>query len=687
MSQFNVIVPFPEDADYLKQAAEVPGTRKPGQTGHYQCTAYPFLTLQSPGTFTNLLEIWEEGLRCSEGGPLFGHRPLISKDPIKYAPYYEWESWPSVDVRRRAIGSAFYRLFKNGELGGGQLNTVGIWSRNIPEWQIIDLGLQAYSLVGVSLYDTLGKDSVEYIINHAETSVVCATSDHIPFLLKLAPHVPILKMVICMDDIPEQAFSVLKAWGNEKGVRVLPLHELQEMGAADLVEPIKPTPNQLATICYTSGTTGNPKGALLTHGNLANAVHAQLHAYSLNDDRCAISYLPLAHIYERVMALCNMAVGGRIGFSTGDPLRLLEDMQALRPTFVAAVPRVLNRIYQAAMVAAQAPGPKGWLFRKAAEAKLQQLHATGIRTHPIWDRLVFNKIAAVLGGKVQMMACGSAPISITAMDFLRISLGCDILEGYGMTENGGSCTHVWPRDPTSSGTVGPPIPNMELKLVDVPAMGYTAEDKPNPRGEICCRGDGCFIGYYKDENNTKATIDEDGWVHTGDVGEFDGCGRLKIVDRVKNIMKLAQGEYVAVEYIENVYSSCPLVAQLFVHGDSLQSYLLAIVVPDPVPLSALVSRLYGKTVASDDAKALQEAVQDPQVNAAVLAELTKQAQAAQLKGFEMIKRIYVTMEPFTVDNGCLTPTFKMRRKETYTKYKEELDALYENPLPPTSSKL
>ncbi|KZT11408.1 acetyl-CoA synthetase-like protein [Laetiporus sulphureus 93-53] len=687
MSQYNIPVPFPPEADYKRQSAEVPGTQRPGQTGHYRCTAYDLLTLQSPRTFKTLTEIFDEGLRRAGDGPFLGHRPLVSKKPLKYADHYEWLSWPQVDVRRRALGSAVYKLFQSGALGGGQIDTVGIWSKNMPEWQVIDLALQAYGMVGVSLYDTLGKDSVEYIINHAEITIVFATSDHIPFLLNIASKVPGLKVVVAMDDISDKSKEILAAWGREKNIEIQTMHDLEEMGAGDPVEPITATADQLATICYTSGTTGNPKGVLLTHGNLASDVHSQLHAYNVHEDRCSISYLPLAHIYERVMALCNIAVGGRVGFSTGDPLRLLEDMQVLKPTFVAAVPRVLNRIYQAVMVAGSAPGLKGKLFRHATEVKIQRLHIDGERSHPLWDRLVFKKVAAAMGGKVELMACGSAPISPTVMNFLRIALCCDILEGYGMTENGGTCTHVWPKDPTSSGTVGPPVPNIELKLVDVPAMGYTAQDRPYPRGEICCRGDGCFIGYFKDEKNTVSTIDEEGWTHTGDVGQFDECGRLKIVDRVKNIMKLAQGEYVALENIENVYSSCPLVSQLFVHGDSLQSYLLAIVVPDPIQFAGFLSRLWGEAVTPEEVGRLEEALRDPKVNAALLTELTKQAHAVKLRGFEMIKRIHLTLDPFTVENGCLTPTFKVRRKETYNKFKRELDALYDLPPPPTSGKL
>jgi len=168
MSEYNVPILFPQNADYLTQSAEVPGTRKPGQTGHYRGTAFPFLTLQSPGTFRTLTEIFDEGFKRSDNGPIFGHRPLVSQKPLKYAGYYQWQTWPQVDVRRRAIGSALQKLFRTGALGGGQLETVGIWSRNIPEWQIVDLALHAYGKIGVSLYDTLGKDSVGETISVLE---------------------------------------------------------------------------------------------------------------------------------------------------------------------------------------------------------------------------------------------------------------------------------------------------------------------------------------------------------------------------------------------------------------------------------------------------------------------------------------------------------------------------------------
>jgi len=465
------------------------------------------------------------------------------------------------------------------------------------------------------------------------------------------------------------------------------LKEFEAIGAKALKEPKPATPDQLVSICYTSGTTSNPKGVMLTHGMLAMAVQSNLYGLDLPDDGSTFSYLPLAHIYERVTELCTIATGARIGYFSGDPLRLIEDCQILKPSLFPSVPRVLNRVYQAAMLAGDVPGFKGNLFRKAIQVKLANLRSTGENTHLFWDKLVFRKIRAVLGGNLKLLTSGSAPIHDDVLDFFKIALSCDVLEGYGMTENCGCCTKAWPLDPSASGTVGGPQATNEIKLVDVLAMNYTSEDKPRPRGELCCRGENIMVSYYKDEKNTREAIDDEGWLHSGDVAEIDEFGRIRIIDRVKNIMKLPQGEYVALEKIENTYSSSAAVAQLYVHGDSLQPYLLGVVIPDPVQLAAIASRVIGDKVAPENVKALGEACKHPGVIKEFVGLLDKEAKKGGLKGFETLKRIHLTLDPFSVEDGTLTPTFKIKRKDAYNKFKAEIDALFSLGEPGASSKL
>ncbi|KAG9318273.1 hypothetical protein JVU11DRAFT_357 [Chiua virens] len=670
-------IPLPEKLDYKTQAVPVAGTKRPGQTA--QLTMGSVDASSSPGIPKTLPDIFEAGYKYDPDARLLGHRPVISTKPLKFGPYV-WQTYRQVDVRRRKVGSALHELFKSGVLKAEDLQTVGIWSQNRPEWQIVDLAMNAYGKVGVSLYDTLGIDSVELIINHSAISIIFATPDHIPTLLKMSSKIPVLKMIVSFDPLGEQARLAFSSWGETVGVQIKELSEIESFGEAHLIDPIPASVDQIATLCYTSGTTSSPKGAILTHGNLATSAHSNIYGIVYPPNFCLMSYLPLAHIYERLIELTAMSIGGRIGYFTGDPLRLLEDAQSLKPHFFPAVPRVLNRVYQSAMAAGNAPGLKGSLFKMAVQTKLDQLHTTGTYTHPLWDLLVFSKIRAVLGGNVILVSTGSAPIKAEVIDFLKIAFCCEVTEGthpslYGMTENCGTCTHTIKNDPTCGGTIGPPQPVVEMKLVDVPEMNYTSEDKPSPRGELCVRGPGCFIGYYKDEKNTKDTL-KDGWIHTGDVAEIDSQGRFKIIDRVKNIMKLAQGEYVALEKVENTYSSCPIVQQIYVHGDSLQPYLLAVVVPDPVVFASLVSAIFGKKVTANDTEALTEAVKDPRVNQEVLELLSKEAKRSGLVGFEYVKRIHLTMVPFSVEDNTMTPTFKLRRKDAYAKYKAELDALY-----------
>jgi len=274
------------------------------------------------------------------------------------------------------------------------------------------------------------------------------------------------------------------------------------------------------------------------------------------------------------------------------------------------------------------------------------------------------------------MTCGSAPVSGETLTLMRLGISCDLIEGWSMTENVGAGTRIFPGDSTAGGTVGFPHVCNELKLVDVPSMNYLSTDKPNPRGELCARGPGVFKGYYKDPKNTAETLDSDGWLHSGDVAELDSVGRFKIIDRIKNIMKLSQGEYVALEKIENSYTANPLVQQLYVHGDSLQNHLLGVLVPEYPALAEIIYKATHVRISPDDVKKLEEATADPKVQKAIQHSLNTQAKKSKLRGFEFVKRVHITFEPFTPQNNMLTPTLKIRRRDVYARYKDVLEEMY-----------
>ncbi|KAG8840962.1 hypothetical protein FRB91_005492, partial [Serendipita sp. 411] len=566
-------------------------------------------------------------------------------------------------------------LWRAGKAGGSELPTVGVWCINRPEWQIIDQALSAWSRVTVSLYDTLGPTVVEYVLNHSEASIAFVAQENLPKLIALGPRCPKLRIVVSIDDLNESAFRVASAWAKQNKLELYTMKQLEAMGAETPYPLNPPKPHDLASICYTSGTTNVPKGALLSHFGLASGANA--FAIGLPWEQGAmISYLPLSHIYERINELSTMLLGAGIGFFTGDPLRLIEDAQVLKPRFFPAVPRILSRVSLGIQQAAELPGAKGALLRKAIEVKKRAYFQNGSNRHLLWDALVFRKIRALLGGQVMIMTCGSAPVDPETLTLMRIALGCDVIEGWGMTENCAAGTRIYPSDNTAGGTVGFPHVCNEVKLVDVPSMNYTSSDRPNPRGELCVRGPCVFKGYYKDPKNTAEALDSEGWLHTGDVAELDANMRFKIVDRIKNIMKLSQGEYVALEKIENTYTSHPIVQQLYVHGDSLQSYLLGVLVPEFPVLADLIHKTLHVRVSAEDLPKLKECVADPKVQKAIQDALNAQAKHHKLKGFECVKKIHVTFEPFTVDNNMLTPTFKIRRRDVYSRYKKVLDDMY-----------
>ncbi|VAI15636.1 long chain acyl-CoA synthetase 6, peroxisomal-like [Triticum dicoccoides] len=572
---------------------------------------------------------------------------------------YKWMTYGEASTSRTAIGSG---LIYHGISEGAR---IGLYFINRPEWIIIDHACAAYSYVSVPLYDTLGPDAVQFIVNHATVEAIFCVPQTLSTLLSFLTQMPCVRLIVVVGGDNANTPSTTAA----AGVEIITYSRLHSQGKMSSQTYRPPKPEDVATICYTSGTTGTPKGAVLSHENLiANVAGSSLGVKFYPSD-VYISYLPLAHIYERANQIALLHYGVAIGFYQGDNLKLMDDLAALRPTVFASVPRLYNRIYSAITNAVKdSGGLKERLFRTAYNAKRQAL-VNGRNPSPMWDKLVFNKIKARLGGRVRLMTSGASPLSADVMEFLRICFGGEVLEGYGMTETSCVITTMDIGDKLI-GHVGSPNPSCEVKLVDVPEMNYTCEDQPYPRGEICVRGPTIFRGYYKDEVQTRDVIDNDGWLHTGDIGLWLPGGRLKIIDRKKNIFKLAQGEYIAPEKIENVYAKCKFIAQCFIYGDSFNSFLVAIVAVEPDVLKAWAA---SQGIQSED---LRQLCVDPRAKAAVLADMDSIGKEAQLRGFEFAKAVTLVAEPFTVENGLLTPTFKVKRPQAKAYFTKELADMY-----------
>ncbi|CAN8215972.1 unnamed protein product [Coccothraustes coccothraustes] len=602
-----------------------------------------------------LYEVFQRGVSISGNGDCLGYRK--PKQP------YQWLTYKQVSDRTKYLGSGL--LQKGCQPSSSQF--IGIFAQNRPEWVISEYACYTYSMVAVPLYDTLGPEAIVYIVNKADISVViCDTPAKAEVLLKNCEDkkTPCLKIIVLMDLFDKE----LKDRGAKVGIEILSLQEVEELGRNNIKEPVPPKPEDLSVVCFTSGTTGNPKGAMLTHQNVVSNAAAFLRCTE-NTIECtssdiAISYLPLAHMFERVVQTVIYSCGAKVGFFQGDIKLLTDDMKTLKPTLFPVVPRLLNRVYDKIQSGANTP-VKNFLLKFAVFMKMAEIKQGIFRNDSIWDKLVFKPIQKNMGGRVRIMVTGAAPISPSVLTFLRAALGCQIFEGYGQTECSAGSTFSMPGDWTT-GHVGAPLACNIIKLDDVEEMSYFSS---NNEGEVCIKGPNVFKGYLKDPEKTAEAIDKDGWLHTGDIGKWLPNGTLKIIDRKKNIFKLAQGEYIAPEKIENVYIRSAPVAQVFVHGESLRSFLIGIVVPDAELLPEFAAKLGVKG-------SFEELCKNPAVKKAILDDMIRLGREAGLKSFEQVKDLYIHTELFSVENGLLTPTLKAKRGDLVKFFQKEIEALY-----------
>uniref|UniRef100_A0A668B062 Arachidonate--CoA ligase n=1 Tax=Myripristis murdjan TaxID=586833 RepID=A0A668B062_9TELE len=587
-----------------------------------------------------MYEVFQRGLHITGDGPCLGTR--LPNQP------YKWLSYKEVTSRAEHLGSGL--LHQGCQPNPNQF--IGVFAQNRPEWIISELACYTYSMVVVPLYDTLGPDAIRYIINTAEIStVICDKAEKAQVLLGNVERqeTPGLRRIILMDAFDSELVERAESCG---------IHLQQAL--FHFID---------GGVCFLlPAHAGNPKGVMLTHGNVVADFSGFLKVTDKvifpNQDDCLISFLPLAHMFERLIESVVYCHGGRIGFYQGDIRLLSDDMKALRPTIFPVVPRLLNRMYD--KIFSQANSPlKRWLLNFAAKRKSAEVSSGIIRSDSIWDKIFFSKIQASLGGRLRMIITGAAPASPSVLGFLRAALGCQVYEAYGQTECTAGCTFTTPGDWTS-GHVGAPLPCNLIKLVDVAEKNYFAS---KGEGEVCVKGPNVFKGYLKDPERTAETLDADGWLHTGDIGKWLPNGTLKIIDRKKHIFKLAQGEYISPEKIENIYIRSEPVAQLYVHGDSLQSCLVGIVVPDPevMPEWAKKKGMLGT---------YKDLCKNTLLKKAILEDLVRLGKANGLHSFEQVKNIYIHNEMFSIQNGLLTPTLKAKRPELKEFFKEKIENLY-----------
>uniref|UniRef100_A0A668AJR3 Long-chain-fatty-acid--CoA ligase n=1 Tax=Myripristis murdjan TaxID=586833 RepID=A0A668AJR3_9TELE len=591
-----------------------------------------------------MYEVFLRGLRVSNDGPCLG-----SRKPNKP---YEWQSYREVADRAEYIGSAL--LHKGHSHTGDKF--IGIFAQNRPEWTISELACYTYSLVAVPLYDTLGTEAIDYIIDKASIStVICDVPDKVKLILDcVAGRKHTMKMIIVMEAFE----SDLVTRGKECGIDILSLKEIEALGKANHHKPVPPKPEDLALICFTSGTTGNPKGVILTHGNII-ANTAEILKPTTKD--VLISFLPLAHMFERVGVI--LIHGARIGYFQGDIRLLMDDLKTLQPTIFPVVPRLLNRMFDKIFGQANTP-LKRWLLDFASRRKEAELRSGVVRKDSMWDKLIFRKVQASLGGRVRLMITGAAPVSPTVLTFLRSALGCQFYEGYGQTECTAGCSMSMPGDWTA-GHVGAPLPCNSIKLVDVAEMNYLAA---NGEGEVCVKGPNVCQGYLKDPERTAEAIDKDGWLHTGDIGKWLPVSNTSIVDLSSQLRFDLLSLFIVTDFFFMSTISYSFHSSLLICKKSM-ACLVGIVVPDPDFLPGWVKKRGIEGSYSELCKNMD-------VKNAILEDILMVGKEGGLKSFEQVRQIALHPEMFSVQNGLLTPTLKAKRTELRNHFREQIDALY-----------
>lgn len=580
---------------------------------------------------------------------------------------YVWQTYEEVCQKVMRIGSAIRSL---GVEPGAHC---GIYGSNCPEWVMAMQACNSQGICYVPLYDTLGAKAVEFIMDHAEISIAFVQESKIKSILAVLPKCTAhLRAIVSFGDFA----SEMKAEAERLGVSCFSWEEFSSMGKQDYQLPNK-RKEDICTIMYTSGTTGDPKGVIITNKAIVAGVMTTEHLLKetdkvITEEDSYFSYLPLAHIFDQVIENYCISKGASIGFWQGDIRYLMEDVQVMKPTIFCGVPRVYDRIYTGINMKIQSGGMIArHLFQYAYNYKLANMRK-GLKQHeasPFFDKIVFSKIKEGLGGRIRLMIAGAAPLPGQIEEFMRVTTCSVVVQGYGLTESCAGCFTSIANIFSMIGTVGPPVTTIEARLESVPEMGYDALSD-TPRGEICLRGHTMFSGYYKRPSLTEEVF-SDGWFHTGDIGEWQSNGTMKIIDRKKNIFKLSQGEYVAVEVLERAYLQSPLVASVWVYGNSFESFLVAVAVPERQALEEWAA-------ANSKAGDFAELCADPKARSYVRDQLNQTGKKLGLRGFEMLKAVYLEPVPFSIEKDLVTPTFKLKRPQLLKYYKDPVDQMYKD---------
>ncbi len=565
-----------------------------------------------------------------------------------------WRDYTGREVRE-IVEAASYGLAGLGLEPG---SNVGILSANCPHWAFSDYAIACSANTSVTIYSTLIPSQIQYILEHSESKAVFAQDrEQTEKVIQIKDQCPNLEWVICLDSSVtfdqdyilsfEALLSKGRAYAGGGSA-----YDFEER--ANSVKP-----EDILTLIYTSGTTGPPKGVMLTHGNLMSNISAGLQVLHVDQSDVFLSFLPLSHSFERMAGhLLATSIGAKIAYAESTET-VLADMKQVNPTVMCSVPRLYEKMYAGVQAKFATGSPlkqkiARWAIKTGSQyrSKLRKGNAGGLLAfkNSLADKLVFSKIKALLGTQFRFFVSGGAPLAADIGSFFDAA-GIKILEGYGLTETSPVIT-VNKIEDYRFGTVGPPIPGVEVKI---------AED-----GEILTRGPNVMRGYFKDEAATREAINEDGWFYTGDIGIIDD-GFLRITDRKKNLIVTAGGKNIAPAGLENALVMSPYVEQVVVLGDK-RKFISALIVPSFI---ALNDWAITNGIPHSDRGVL---LADEKVHALYEAEVGKAMQ--NFARFETVKKFTLLSKEFTIEDGSLTPSLKIKRKVVEERYKDLIDGMY-----------
>lgn len=540
---------------------------------------------------------------------------------------------------------------------------VGIVSENRLEWVMSDFAITGSGAVDVPVFPTLTARQLEYTYNNCSASIVIVSNKmQLGKILSMKSEIPSLEHIIVMNNEGADASQNIH---NFSDVILLGKDSLaaEQRRSSFEKSAMAVKPEDLCTIIYTSGTTGNPKGVMLTHRNLCSNINAVNEVVHVGTDDLFLSYLPMCHSYERIGGF-YIAFGHGATTAFAESLETVRtNLQEVRPTIMTSVPRLFERIRNGvyANMDKQSPAKqKIFSFALSIGKRMvdeQQRGSVSFPTKALYavaDKLVFSKIRALTGGRLRFFVSGGGALAYDVKEFFTM-LNMVILEGYGLTETSPVLTVTRPHD-NEIGTVGKPIQEVEIRLAD--------------DGEILARGPNIMRGYWKNEEATKQTIDAEGWLHTGDIGTYTARGNLKITDRKKNLFVSSGGKNIAPQVVENVLLQSKYIDQVLLIGDN-KEYCAALVVPDYELLKPMMDSTGGTTDAGQRSNSLNTSA----IVSAIMNDINRVQR--DLAKYERVRRIYVVPEPFTVENGMMTPTLKIKRAVVEKQYEQEITSMYE----------